>query len=159
MEIDRDDIYIALYRRFGQTDLADIDDAVSTSHIAAWRARESGTAIYNVQAFCTCVAKRALIRNIEWQRRHIYPDRDEMVDWAGVHSMDKALQHDDDIETKVDAGVILDTAPDLYSDILRMYYLEGKTLEEVASIMNLTPECVRKRHERALKWARSFFKE
>ena len=40
---------------------------------------------------------------------------------------------------------------------MRMHYLEGYTLEEAATKIGVTPECLRKRHERALKWARKKF--
>ena len=154
MEINNGDIYLALRRRFTRADDADINDAVAVAHVATWEARETGVALRNVNAFATCVAKRAIGRQIRRSVRNVYPDRDEATTWDRVTTITNSLEVLEDHATNITAHDVVETAPEKYSEVLRLHYLEGYTLNEAAECAGVTPECMRKRHERALKWAR-----
>jgi RNA polymerase sigma factor (sigma-70 family) len=61
------------------------------------------------------------------------------------------------LDAKVDAASILTSLPSHYAEVLRMHYLEGLTLDETSRRLGCTAQSVRKRHERALRWARKRF--
>lgn len=150
------ELCVYLSRRFDRLLPDDIDDAVAESYIAAWSAIESGSAIHNVDAFCTVVAKRHLIRRHHETQRNIYPDHDESCTWndlEGASGMVQEPTHD----YVVDSQEVLGAAPDLYATILRLHYLEGLTFEAIAEVLQVTSDCARKRHQRALRWARTHF--
>jgi RNA polymerase sigma factor (sigma-70 family) len=157
VHIDRDHVYREMIRRFGAGVAEEANDAVAQSAVAIWMARESGTTIYNANAFCTVVAKRALLRAKAWHQRHVYPDRDRKVDWTRVSEWEETMQVEVNHDAGIDAETIIDAAPENYAEVFRMVYLEGRTMEDIARELNVTPECIRKRHERALKWARNKF--
>lgn len=156
MEIDATQIYATLYRRYERAEHEDIQDAVAESHATAWIARESGKVLHNVDAFCTVVAKRALSRELQRQLRQIYPDRDAYVQWSDLEG-GLELSQQPVAEELFDAQAMLDEAPDRYAEVLRLHYLEGKSLEEAAQLLGVSSACVRKRHQRALEWARRRF--
>ena len=136
----------------------DVDDAIAESYIAAWNAAESGSTIHNVDAFCTVVAKRHLIRRHHETQRHVYPDHDESFSWndlEGASGMVQEPAHD----YVVDSQELLGAAPHIYATILRMHYLEGLTFEAIAELLHVTSDCARKRHQRALRWARTHFRQ
>ena len=157
MSSTNNEVYSAMHRRFSRADLEDIDDAVSASRIATWEAREAGVEIYNESAFRTCVARRYLSRHLKWSHKYIYPDRDEGLDWEALAERQGAALEVMDHEDRVDAATVIDSAPDIYAEVLRMHYLEGKAFQEIAKEQGVSSDCVRKRHERALKWARKKF--
>jgi DNA-directed RNA polymerase specialized sigma24 family protein len=47
--------------------------------------------------------------------------------------------------------------PENYAVVLRKHYMEGLPLEEIARQEGVSGECIRKRHERALRYARKLF--
>ena len=156
MEINAGQIYSTLFRRFDKADHEDIQDALAESHVAAWVARESGMVLHNVDAFCTVVAKRTLSRQLQRQKRFLYPDHDPVLKWKdleGAPQVSKTEIH----ETVIDVADILEQAPESYAEVLRLHYLEGLPLEEAAEKLGVSGACLRKRHERALKWAKKQF--
>jgi len=156
MEIDAAQIYATLHRRFERAEHEDIQDAVAESHATAWIAREAGKVLHNVDAFCTVVAKRALSRELQRQVRQIYPDRDHYVQWSDLEG-GSSLSEPPVAEEQFDAQTMLEEAPERYAEVLRLHYLEGKSLEEAARILGISSACIRKRHQRALQWARRRF--
>ena len=156
MEINAAEIYTNLSRRFSRVSPDDLDDAIAESHAVAWQARESGVVLHNVDAFCTVVAKRSLSRVMQRQRRSLYPDHDPLVAWEELEG-GSAIAVEEDQDARIDANDVLEEAPDLYAEVLRLHYLEGHTLEDAARTLGVSGACIRKRHERALKWARKHF--
>ncbi len=158
MSPNHSDLCQHLARRFDRLLPDDIDDAIAESYIAAWNAAESGSTIHNVDAFCTVVAKRHLIRRHHETQRHVYPDHDESFSWndlEGASGMVQEPAHD----YVVDSQELLGAAPHIYATILRMHYLEGLTFEAIAEVLHVTSDCARKRHQRALRWARTHFRQ
>ena len=151
------EIYSSMYRRFSLADPEDIHDAVAASGIAVWEARESGVQVYNEPAFRTCVARRYLSRHLRWSSKYIHPDQEETLTWEKLAELKGANLYVEHHEECVDASTVLDSAPELYAEVLRLHYLEGMTFQEIADDQGVTSDCVRKRHERALKWARKKF--
>ena len=105
-------------------------------------------------AFATVVARRSIGRQMKRSLRNVYPDRDEKTSWDRIATQTHALDVIEHHETNITAHDVIESAPDKYSEVLRLHYLEGFTLNEAAQQVGVTPECMRKRHERALKWAR-----
>ena len=156
MEINAAEIYANLARRFSRLGPDDLDDAIAESRATAWIARESGVTLHNVDAFCTVVARRALTRQMRIQRNAIYPDHDPHLDWEDLEG-GSAMAVEEDQDTAIDARDVLAQAPELYAEVLRLHYLEGLPLEDAAKKMGVSGACMRKRHERALAWARERF--
>jgi RNA polymerase sigma factor (sigma-70 family) len=97
-----------------------------------------------------------LSRQLQRQRRFLYPDHDPFLPWKdleGAPQVSKIENH----ESVIDVADILEQAPDTYAEVLRLHYLEGLPLEEAAEKLGVSGACLRKRHERALKWARKHF--
>ncbi len=156
MEINAAEIYTHLVRRYSRVELDDVDDAIAESRAAAWQAREAGVVLHNVDAFCTVVARRSLSRVMQRQRRALYPDHDPLVAWEDLEG-GSAIAVEEDEDVRIDAREILNQAPEIYAEVLRLHYLEGLSFEEAAKQLGVSGACLRKRHERALKWARERF--
>jgi len=156
MEINAAEIYASLARRFNRLGPDDLDDAIADSRATAWMAREAGVTLHNVDAFCTVVARRSLTRMMREQRRVLHPDHDPLVGWEDLEG-GSAIAVEEDRDAHIDAHDVLAQAPDLFAEVLRLHYLEGLSLEEAAKQLGVSGACLRKRHERALKWARERF--
>lgn len=153
-------IYRALARRYEAADSDDINDALAVADTVIWQAREAGTAVRNADAFCTCVAKRVLGRAVRRKKRMVYPDHEEdPTDWDEIQRERGLPTVSLDPSDAIDAQEILESAPEKYAEVLRIHYLEGMSFEDAANELGVTPECLRKRHERALKWAKKYFVE
>jgi DNA-directed RNA polymerase specialized sigma24 family protein len=98
-----------------------------------------------------------LMRQIEYRRRHLNPTGILQNGWDDVGHLGHAPVTSRGAEASVDAQTVLKALPDHYASILRRHYLDGLTLEELANTEGVTPECMRKRHERAIKYARKIF--
>lgn len=136
----------------------DIDDAVAVADAVAWQAREGGVELRNADAYRTIVAKRALGHALKRQRKHVYPDRDDSIAWSTIPEAEVSAYGYEDPSIPIDARGIISQAPVNYAEVLRLHYLEGLTFEDAAVRLGVSAECLRKRHERALKWARKKFK-
>lgn len=153
-------IYRALAKRYEAADYDDINDALAVADTAVWQAREAGTEVRNPEAFCTCVAKRVLGRTVRRKKRMVYPDHQvNLTDWDEIQRERNAPSASADPSDTIDAHGILESVPEKYAEVLRIHYLEGKSFEDAAAELGVTPECLRKRHERALKWAKKYFIE
>lgn len=159
MHIDRSELYRYLTRRYSYVDAEEVNDAVQSAIVATWEVSVLREPPRNAQAYSTVVAHRTLLRYIEYRRRHIRPVRDEETGWEALESLGAATSPASATESIVDAHAVLETIPTHYADVLRRHYLEGHTLEELAKADGITPECMRKRHERAIKCARKMFGE
>ena len=158
MVVKDDVVYRTLYRRYDSADPDDIDDAVATADVVAWQAREGGVELRNADAYRTLVAKRTLGHALKRLRKHVYPDRDESLGWSTIPDADVSKYGNEDPAIALDANGIIDKAPVNYAEVLRLHYLEGLTFEDAATRLGVTAECLRKRHERALKWAKKKFR-
>ena len=108
----------------------------------------------------TTVAKRSLSREIRRQRRMVRPDNGEHITWERVErERIEPLDQESVHATAIDAADIMQAMPPTYAEVMRLYYLEGLTHEQVAERIGISHACVRKRHERAIKWARKTFGE
>lgn len=149
MQIDRNELYRILSRRYVGTMADDIHEAIQYAVVVAYESSMAREPLQNVQAYVTTVAHRALARFAEARRKVV---RSEV---AADEQMADLERHDD----RVDALVILGALPPSYAEVLRRHYLEGQTLEEIARGQGVTGQSIRKRHERALKLARRIFTE
>lgn len=157
MEVHLGEVYATLARRYDRAPKEDIEDAVAMAHVATWQAHDSGVPLRNVDAFATCVAKRSLGRIVKNGLRNVHPDSSDGFDWETVSTTNDRLHDKQDPYTELTAQAIVQAAPESYAEVMRLHYLEGYSLEEAAKLIGVSPECFRKRHERALKWARKKF--
>lgn len=157
MEIDRSELYRYLTRRYSYVDVEEVRDAVQSAIAATWERSVLREPPQNVQAYSTVVAQRMLMRQIEYRRRHLNPTGILQNGWDDVGYLGYSSITSRDAEASVDAQTVLNALPDRYANILRRHYLDGHTLEELAHNEGVTPECMRKRHERAIKCARKMF--
>lgn len=154
METKKNTVYRTLSRRYDKANHDDIEDAVAVADAVAWQVREGGVELRNGEAFRTLVARRTLGHSLRRQKKHVYPDRDDLNGWEEIPEADRSNYGGEDPAIRFDALNILDSAPVNYAEVLRLHYLEGLTFEDAALMLGVKAECLRKRHERALKWAR-----
>jgi RNA polymerase sigma factor (sigma-70 family) len=159
MEINGAALYRTVAKRFTHAAPDELDDAVSASLVAIWEAREAGVELHRPEAYATTVARRAVGAQIRWRSKNVYPDSDERLDWKMLQLENGVLVEHPDHGAGVDALRVVAEAPTVYADVLRRHYLEGMDFSQIAEIDSVTTACVRKRHERALKWARQHFHE
>ncbi|MEY3387211.1 MAG: Sigma-70, region 4 [Bacteroidota bacterium] len=157
MHIDRSELYRLLTRRFNYVDSDDVVDAVQTAIATTWEVAILREPPRNAQAYSTVVAYRAMCRTIEYRRRFYRPRNEMRFGTPDPDYVEGPLLISDDSETTYDAHAVLESLPANQAEILRLHYLEGKPLEELARHAGVTAECMRKRHERALKHARKIF--
>lgn len=157
MKVNRGELYRFLSRRYSAASPDDVDEAIQHAVTVTYEMSVLREAPNNAQAYVTTVATRALARTVSRTRSMVHPDRDVEYGWMPYEHVASPLvvvpSHDD----AVDASTVLARLPELDAALLRRHYLEGIPFEEIARELELTPECVRKRHERALKRARSLF--
>lgn len=135
----------------------DVDEGVGVAKLALWEAAVKGVHIENQRAFSICVAKRYVGSIMRYRAKHVYPDQEVGTSWQTMESWNQALAVHANTQAEIDATTVLRESPMHYADVLRKHYLEGETLEEIARESGTTSACIRKRHERALKWARKHF--
>lgn len=157
MRINRSELYRMLTRRFKYVDTEDVVDAVQTAVATTWEVAILREPPRNPQAYSTVVAHRVMCRMIEHRRRFFRPYQDLRFGTPDADVMDPSLLTVDDADSTVDAHTVLESLPVIHADVLRRHYLEGRPLEEIARLEGVTAECMRKRHERAIKHARKLF--
>lgn len=157
MDIDRTELYRYLTRRYSYVDVEEVQDAVQSAIAATWEVSVLREPPRNAQAYSTVVAHRMLIRQIEYRRRHMRPSYSLPNGWDDLIELAPPPISSRCVEAQVDAQTVLEALPCHYAEILRRHYLDGKTLDELARTDGVTPECMRKRHERAIKCARKMF--
>lgn len=157
MDIDRSEIYRYLTRRYAYVDVEEVRDAVQSAVAATWERSVMREPPQNIQAYSTVVAHRMLLRQIEYRRRHLSPSGMMANGWDDIGYFGHSAASPRTAEANVDALTVLKALPDHYSSILRRHYLDGMTLEELAESDGVTPECMRKRHQRAIRYARKMF--
>lgn len=119
-----------------------------------------GRVVENVAAYTTVVARRSLAKAF---RRRLTMVSVEQVGESTIEAaaervdVDRCTDELRALDAKVDAASILTSLPSHYAEVLRMHYLEGLTLDETSRRLGCTAQSVRKRHERALRWARKRF--
>jgi RNA polymerase sigma factor (sigma-70 family) len=119
-----------------------------------------GRVVENVAAYTTVVARRSLAKAF---RRRLTMVSVEQVGESTIEAaaervdVDRCADELRALDAKVDAASILTSLPSHYAEVLRMHYLEGLTLDETSRRLGCTAQSVRKRHERALRWARKRF--
>lgn len=161
METNNTHLYRMLSWRYAGSTIEDIEDAVAAANCALEESRFlAREPVRNPEAYRTCVAQRFLGRAMQRQRRMVFMDMHGDAGWENLSTNDvQPLRSDDDrqAEHRFDTERILDTLPHQYAQVLALHYLQGLTLEESAHHAGVTPACMRKRHERALKMARRLF--
>ncbi len=149
MQVDRNELYRLLTRRYVGTLADDVHEAIQYAVVVAYEASMAREPLQNVQAYVTTVAHRALARTAT-ERRKVMSVKHLPEEQQGAPEA-----HDD----RVDANVILGVLPPRYAEVLRRHYLEGLPLEDIARDEGVSGPSIRKRHERALKLARRLFAE
>jgi RNA polymerase sigma factor (sigma-70 family) len=153
------DLYRVLRRQFPRVDQEDLVEAVREAVVVSYLSdHQLQGGIRNVEAFSTIVARRSLGRELRRQRRLVHPDRAEQYGWDEIDVQTRTMIDEEaTCAAAIDASDIMEAMPDNYAEVMRMHYMEGLTLEEAAQRAGVTSECMRKRHERAIKWARRRF--
>ena len=157
MHVNRSELYRYLTRRYSGATSDDVDEAIQHAVTVTYEMSVLREPPNNAQAYIATVATRALTRTIARSRTMVHPDRDEEYGWMPYERVASPLvvvpRHDE----AVDTATVLARLSAQDAALLRRHYLEGIPFEEIAREWDLTPECVRKRHERALKRARALF--
>lgn len=157
MQVNRGELYRFLSRRYSAASSDDVDEAIQHAVTVTYEMSVLREAPNNAQAYVTTVAARTLARTVARSRSMVHPDRDEEYGWMPYERTSSHLVVVPSHENDVDASTVLSRLPEQDAALLRRHYLEGMPFEEIARELDLKPECVRKRHERALKRARSLF--
>ncbi|MCX6141048.1 MAG: sigma-70 family RNA polymerase sigma factor [Candidatus Kapabacteria bacterium] len=157
MNVDRNELYRHLTRKYTGMRHDDVHEAVQYAVVVAYETSVLREPPHNLQAYVTTVASRAMSRAITLSRRFVHPERDMYDGWASLEDADSPLITVEAHETNVDAERVITSMPNTYASLLRKHYMEGLPLEQIAKQEGVSPECVRKRHERALKHARKLF--
>ena len=157
MYVDRNELYRVLTRKYHGMQRDDVHEAVQHAVVVAYEACIMREPPHNIQAYVTTVASRALARSKSYSRKFVHPERDTFDGWSLLEEDSSILRATEDHATTVDAGRVISAMPEHYATVLRKHYIEGLPFEEIARQIGVTAECVRKRHERALKHARKLF--
>ncbi|MBL0321240.1 MAG: sigma-70 family RNA polymerase sigma factor [Ignavibacteria bacterium] len=155
--VDRSELYRHLTRRYAGALPDDVHEAVQYAVVVAYETSVMREPPYNLQAYVTTVANRVMSRHAANARRFVHPERDGTDGWSPFEDRDSPLVTTEDHETTVDAGRVIGAMPDTYAEVLRKHYMLGLPLEEIARQEGVSGECIRKRHERALRYARKLF--
>lgn len=148
-------LYRLLTRQFVGVDKEDVRDAIGTAHLVTCeRAMMAREPILNQEAFMTCVARRALNVAVKRKKRHQFPQDGGNEGWAMFEREHLYIEPAEQIDAVVESHRLFESLPVSYAEVLRLHYLEGITLDEASKRLGVTPECMRKRHERALRMAR-----
>lgn len=161
MEINTAELYYTIRKHYSSATYEEVLEGYSLARIAEWEMHEQGKEVRNPTAFCICVVKRFVSSEYRWRNKHVYPDRlgDGAEDWDEVEECRGALGMQSNVDAPIDAERVLQQSPPRYAEVLRRHYLEGETLDQIARDTGATPACMRKRHERALAWARKHLSE
>lgn len=154
-------LYRVVSRQFPGAERDDLAEAVREAiYVALMTVRDRCIDLYNAEAFMVTVARRAMARELRRQRRLVRPDKGEHISWESVEGEFRELPDEEESHAAaIDAADIVRAMPANYAEVMRLYYLEGLTHEQVAERIGVSPQCARKRHERAIKWARKTFGE
>lgn len=148
-------LYRLLTRQFVGVDREDVRDAIGTAELVTCeRAMMAREPIVNQEAFMTCVARRALNVAVKRRKRHQFPQEGGEEGWAMFEREYLYVEPAEAMDAGVESRRLLESMPASYAEVLRLHYLEGITLDEASKRLGVTPECMRKRHERALRMAR-----
>lgn len=158
---DAQELYKSLSRQFPRARAEDVYDAIYDAYecvlIAHDRAEDQ---IRNIQAFATVVARRILTKD-HYRHRRIANETDlGSATMVVMESQEATLAYrrtERAEEARLDTERIMMELPNQYAELLRRHYLEGCTFEQLAKEYGCSAESLRKRHERALKWARKRF--
>ncbi|MCU0329810.1 MAG: sigma-70 family RNA polymerase sigma factor [Candidatus Kapabacteria bacterium] len=158
---DAQELYKCLSRQFPRARAEEVYDAIYDAYECVLMAHERDEdLIRNVQAFATVVARRILTKDYYRQRRIANETDLGSATMVVMESQEAALayqQTERAEEARLDTERIMSELPDHYAELLRRHYLDGCTFEQLAKEYGCSPESLRKRHERALKWARKRF--
>jgi len=148
-------LYRLLTRQFAGVDKEDVRDAIGAAQLVTCeRAMMAREPVLNEEAFMTCVARRALNVSVKRKKRLQYPQDAGDEGWAIFEREYLYNEPSETLDATVDSRRLLETLPHSYAEVLRLHYLEGITLDEASRRLGITAECMRKRHERALRMAR-----
>jgi RNA polymerase sigma factor (sigma-70 family) len=155
------ELYRCLSRQFPRARTEDVYDAIYGAYeCVLMMSDHSDEQIRNVQAFATVVARRILTKDY-YRRRRITNEADvgtaTMVVMESLEAADRYRSQEGAEDARMDTERIMTELPEQYAELLRRHYLEGHTFESLAKEYGCSPESLRKRHERALKWARKRF--
>lgn len=157
MVVDRNELYRHLTRRYAGALPDDVHEAVQYAVVVAYETSVMREPPHNLQAYVTTVANRVMSKHAALAKRFVHPERDTFDGWSSFEDDDSPLVTKEDHETNVDAGRVIGAMPDTYAEVLRKHYMQGLSLEEIAKQEGVSSQCIRKRHERALKYARKLF--
>jgi RNA polymerase sigma factor (sigma-70 family) len=155
MRMSHPSLYRYLSRTVQRSSADEILDAISEGMYQTIRMKQH-TVVCNEDAFITKVAKRHIIKEMYRKDRFTYPDSDN-TSWSVLEQTVKGLQCNESNAEYIDAETILRSAPESYAEVMKMFYYEGLNLKEAADRAGISHAAMRKRHERALRWARETF--
>ena len=143
--IDFDEIYAEHHAGLLRTttrrcngDLQTAADICSEAWAKAWRLRESyDPARGNVRQWLNCICRSVAIDHFKRERLRLFPRLD-------------CDPPDDDPPDPPDVASTLDALPADLAGVLRVVYLEGRTLREAASVIGCPRETLRVRAKQGL---------
>lgn len=153
----RGELHRRIHKYYKEALEDDVDEGIAAANLALWEATRKGVVIENQRAFSICVAKRYVAGIMQYRTKHLHPEQSEGQPVQGTEVWQDMVSVQSNEYARLDVATILAESPASYAEVLRKHYLEGETLEEIARETGNTSACIRKRHERALKWARKHF--
>lgn len=148
-------LYRLLTRQYAGVDKEDVRDAIGTAQLVTYeRAMMLREPVLNEEAFLTCVARRTLNVMVKRKKRHVFPQDGGDEGWAMFEREYLVNEPTEELDAIIESNHLLEVLPENYAEVLRLHYLEGITLDEASKRVGVSAECMRKRHERALRLAR-----
>jgi RNA polymerase sigma-70 factor (ECF subfamily) len=147
------DLYVRLYRFvFVRTNARpdDVEELVQDSLLHAWRSRSSFSGAARAATWVFSIARHKIADY--WRRRKNEPGADaagvrEALDRIDVAPIPDALL--DQAETRRQVADALDQLPTPYAEALRLRYLEGLPVPDIARRLSESPSAVESRLTRA----------
>lgn len=127
-------------------------DLTQETFMRFWEALRHGQHIKNIRAFLFAVARNLII---DWYRKKKTVSLDAIVDAPNAPAL-PALQQSGKrrIERKIEARQLFEKLGELaptYREILHLRFVEDRSVRQIASIMNISPNAASLRISRGLK--------
>ncbi|WP_230633020.1 sigma-70 family RNA polymerase sigma factor [Paenibacillus athensensis] len=117
---------------------------------------------YQMKGFKTWISRIAVNRAIDFKRsaarkkEEVTAELADKPDWGASGNLEHAVTHKETVEL---VRSKLQQLPDNYQDVLRAYYLEQQSYQDIADKQGVTLKTVESKLYRAKQWLRKHWKE
>jgi len=129
---------------------SDVDDLVQETFLVAWRRRDALTVVgTSVLPWLLTTCRNASL-NLNRQRRRVRLDElDDGVAQTHGPAWYRKLEHDAAIEQLAHVQDAIDALPEIDRRLCELCLIEGRSYDEAATLLGLTPASARKRIQRS----------